>query len=338
MDQKTFLTYERKVAKLIVNSRKTNRLSSAYLLYGQRNAPLKECALFIAKSLGCEKDLLACDQCDSCMRFEKGIHPDFILISGENQTIKKEDIQNLTAKFSLSAFEKNHRLCYVIHQVENITTQAANNILKFLEEPKEGQVAILTTYNLDRVLPTIRSRAIPLRIDPINPNALMEELESHPLSLFDLHSQKKKKKEDIYLSHGECYFLSQFFATKESAEEAVTSNDNFREGYLAAETILNALCISNEEASYTLLRQAGQKKGSACYNWMYSILHEVFAATLIGENSENHPFHDVISHLEEHKDAIKRTDDVIKEALAFRLVNFNPILMAGRVAAALEGD
>lgn len=337
MDKETFLTYEPKAAKLFINSRKMGRLSSAYLLYGQRNAPLKETALFLAKSLGCENELLACDNCDACRRFNLGVHPDFVLIDGENETIKKENIQNLEQKFSLSALEQNHRLCYVIHRIDNITEKAANTILKFLEEPKEGQIAILTTYNLDRVLATIRSRTISVRIDPIDPEGLCEELSQMTFS-YPEQEGKKKKKEDSRLSCGECYFLSRFFSSKEEVEQAILSNDNFREGYFAAETFLNAFAISKDEASFAILKQAGMKKGAACYNWMYLMIHEIFTAALTQDNDENNPFHDIISLLKKEKEKIQQADEVVKEALAFRQVNYNPILMAARLAMVLEGE
>ena len=227
MNKETFLKSEAKAAKLFINSRKTGRLSSAYLLYGERNAPLKESALFLAKSLGCEKDLLACDECDSCKRFDKGIHPDFVLIDGETTRIKKEDIQNLQDKFSESAFEKGHRLCYVIHRVENITEKAANTILKFLEEPREGQVAILTSYNIDKVLKTILSRSVLVRIDPIDEKEMQRELLENPIVLSDNDEDKKKKKkeEDISFNEGEAYILSHHFSSYESVKRRCKTID-----------------------------------------------------------------------------------------------------------------
>lgn len=333
MDKETFEKYESKACKLIVNSRKMNRLSSAYLLYGQRNAPLLDTALFIAKSLGCERGYLACDECDSCKRFNNGVHPDFVLIDGQNQRIKKEDIQNLETKFSKSAFEKNHRLCYVINRIENITEIAANTILKFLEEPKEGQVAILTTYNLEKVLKTIRSRSIEVRIDPIDPKALMEELENTEIEFNN--DGKKKKKENLRLSAGECYVLSQFFSDKKAVLKALNEDTSFHEGYQMAEDILNALATSKAEGAYSILRQTSQKHTSTCYNWMYLTIHDVFAATLLDTNNEDNPFHDIIDILRKDLRKVKEADDIVKEALAYQHVNYNQTLLAARLAKVL---
>lgn len=257
MDKDTFLKYEPKAAKLFINSRKIGRLSSAYLLYGERNAPLKETALYLAKSLGCENDLLACDECDSCKRFNKGIHPDFVLIDGETTRIKKEDIQSLQDKFSESAFEKGHRLCYVIHRIENITEKAANTILKFLEEPREGQVAILTSYNIDKVLKTILSRSVLVRIDPLDMDKMQRELIDNPIIL---SGEKKKKEEEIRFNDGQAYILSHNFSSYESVKETLLQDTSFLEGYQIAESFLNDLTVSSSQAGYTLLLQTSLKK------------------------------------------------------------------------------
>lgn len=335
MDKDTFLHYEPKAAKLFINSRKTGRLSSAYLLYGERNAPLKETALFLAKSLGCEKDVLACDECDSCRRFNKGIHPDFVLIDGETTRIKKEDIQNLQDKFSESAFEKGHRLCYVIHRVENITEKAANTILKFLEEPREGQVAILTSYNIDKVLKTILSRSVLVRIDPLDMDKMQKDLVDNPILL---SGEKKKKEEEIRFNEGQAYILSRYFSSYESVKKTLTEDNSFLEGYQIAECFLNDLTVSSSQAGYTLLLQTSMKKGASCYNWMYLILHDVFASVLLDNVQDDNPFKDIIQKLSKNKDKIARADAVVKEALAYQHINYNPTLLSARLIRALDEE
>ncbi len=335
MDKDTFLKYEPKAAKLFINSRKTGRLSSAYLLYGERNAPLKETALYLAKSLGCENDLLACDECDSCKRFNKGIHPDFVLIDGETTRIKKEDIQSLQDKFSESAFEKGHRLCYVIHRIENITEKAANTILKFLEEPREGQVAILTSYNIDKVLKTILSRSVLVRIDPLDMDQMQRELINNPIIL---SGEKKKKEEEIRFNDGQAYILSHYFSSYESVKETLLQDTSFLEGYQIAESFLNDLTVSSSQAGYTLLLQTSLKKGTSCYNWMYLILHDVFASVLLDNVKEDNPFRDIIQKLSKNKDKIARADAVVKEALAYQHINYNPTLLSARLIRALDEE
>lgn len=332
MDKKTFERYESKLCRLFLNSRKSQRLSGAYLLYGQRNAPLKDSALFLAQSLGCEKELLACGECDSCKRFKEGVRPDFVLIDGEFSTIKKGDIQALENKFSLSALEKGHRLTYVIHRVENITEEAANSLLKFLEEPKVGQVAFLTTYNLDKVLPTILSRSLTMRVDPIEPKEFMKELQDH---LFVLQEEGKKDK-TVQLNTTEAYLFSCFFSSLEDVENIIKEDSNYKTGMEVAEAFLNDLAFNYKQACFTLLRESTQIKDSKCYNWIYLTLQNVFSSILLDEDDPDNPFHDVIVSLAKNKKSIRRGQNIINEALAYRQLNYNNILTISRLLTALD--
>lgn len=106
MDKETFEKTQPKLAKLFLNSRKSNRLSHAYLLYGEINSPLVDSAMYLAKSLYCTKDLLACNSCLECQKFEENNHPDFTFIDGRAKGLKKEDINYLSEKYSLGTVEK----------------------------------------------------------------------------------------------------------------------------------------------------------------------------------------------------------------------------------------
>lgn len=327
MDKETLLKYEPKLAKLFINSRKKNRLANAYLLYGNRNAPLKETAIYLAKSLGCEKDYLACDDCASCHRFNNGIRPDFQLVDGEINTIKKDDVKGLEEAFSLSALEKNHRLTYVINRIENITEEASNALLKFLEEPKEGQVAFLTSYNIERVLPTIRSRSLEIRVDPLDLKSFYEEL---------LSTTFKSGKEEVHLSTTEAFILTRFYSELSEIEELL-QDDSFLEGFQAAESFLNDLITDSKLAGFNLLKATQQIKDYQCYNWLYLTLNEVFTLALLKDDSDN-PFVEVISILRTHSKAIEDCQKIIKEALALKQINLNPTLVIARLIKVINEE
>ena len=319
---------EPKLYRLFLNSRKNNRVAGAYLLYGQRNAPLKETARYLSQSLSCERDVFACNECPSCLRFLNHTHPDFILIDGENKTIKKEDIHALEEKFSQTAFEKGHRLTYVIHCVENRTEEAANAILKFLEEPKSGQVAFLTSYNPDKVLKTILSRSLSIRVDPIDPKGFQTKLEER-----EFVSGKKK----IHLSAGASYILSRLFSDEEEVRKRIEENGSFLTGYQAAEDFFTALPASFNKASYVLLLEISQRKDSACYNWLYLTINEIFSMVLLDEKDEDNPFNDIIRELSKKKENVRNGQKIISEALSLRQLNLNPTLVAAKLSLALKG-
>ena len=142
-----------------------DQLAHAYLLSGEAGTPLKETALFLAKSILCDHpDPLADEECVTCQRIAHDEYPDFVFLNGEEESIKKEDVRETLNLFQKTPLERKGVMIYVIHLVENMTPEAVNSLLKFLEEPNDYTYAILTTQNEDKVLPTIVSRCEKLRL------------------------------------------------------------------------------------------------------------------------------------------------------------------------------
>lgn len=160
LEQKQPLVY-----RTFSNALKTGKVSHAYLLSGEAGTPLKETAFFLAKSLLCDHPSpLADEHCRTCLRIDHGNYPDLLLLDGEKATIKKEDVQEIVADFAKTPLEEKGLMIYIIHLVENMTVEAVNSLLKFLEEPSKNTYAILTTENEARVLPTIVSRCESMRM------------------------------------------------------------------------------------------------------------------------------------------------------------------------------
>lgn len=143
----------------------THRLAHAYLLSGEAGAPLKETALFLAKSILCDHPTPMADEtCLTCTRIDHRTYSDFIFLDGEADSIKKDDVQEVLGDFSKTPLESKGIMVYIIHLVENMTVEAVNSLLKFLEEPSKNTYAILTTENEARLLPTIVSRCECMRM------------------------------------------------------------------------------------------------------------------------------------------------------------------------------
>ncbi len=142
-----------------------DQLAHAYLLTGEAGTPLKETARYLAKSIICDHpNPLACEECITCQRIDHEEYPDFVFLDGEEESIKKEDVQETLTLFQKTPLERKGVMIYVIHLVENMTLEAVNSLLKFLEEPSPWTYAILTTQNEEKVLPTIVSRCEKLRL------------------------------------------------------------------------------------------------------------------------------------------------------------------------------
>ena len=166
--------YQPLVYQTFSNALTNHTLSHAYLLDGEEGTPLKEVAFFLAKSLVCDHpNPYACDTCLSCTRFDEGSYTDFYFFDGGESTIKKESVLGLEKAFSMTSVESKGVLLYVIHNVENMTIEAINALLKFLEEPSKSVYAFLTTSNASNVLPTIKSRSQNLAIQLIKREKLL---------------------------------------------------------------------------------------------------------------------------------------------------------------------
>jgi len=145
-----------------------HRAAHAYLFTGPRGVGKQKTALQMAKSLLCSEinDGESCDRCTECIRIDHGNHPDVHLIAPEGGSIKIAQIRDLRREFSLRAVEATRKV-YILLEAESMTREAANSLLKFLEEPSGLVTAILITENPSGILPTIRSRCQMIRFQEL---------------------------------------------------------------------------------------------------------------------------------------------------------------------------
>lgn len=158
------------------------RLTQAYLFVGPEGVGKQLFARKLAQCLLCARrpsaELEACGECTSCRPFLAGNHPDLLYV--EREAGKRE----LTvAKFIGDRDQRGKTgLCHdlalrpvagsrkiaVINDADTMNDEAANALLKTLEEPPEGGMLILIASNLDSLLPTIRSRCQLVRFGPLS--------------------------------------------------------------------------------------------------------------------------------------------------------------------------
>lgn len=166
-------------SKIIMNSLRKERISHAYLLQGGRGTGKKSLATLFAKSLFCidKTDIHPCEECHVCRRIQSGNHPDVHWIEPDGHSIKIDQIKRLQAEFTYSGLESEQKV-YILTAAHTLTVNAANRILKFLEEPNNQTTALLLTEQGGQILPTIRSRCQIIDLQPLNELDFKKELET----------------------------------------------------------------------------------------------------------------------------------------------------------------
>lgn len=155
---------------LFVSDIENNCVTHAYLIDENNYSDSFNLILSFVKSILCEHKYIKnskCSNCSLCKRIEDGNYPEVKIISADGMYIKKQQIIELQQEFSRSAVEGKKRI-YIIKDCEKMRTEAANSMLKFLEEPEDDIVAILMTNNINNVLSTIISRCKIIKLNNLS--------------------------------------------------------------------------------------------------------------------------------------------------------------------------
>lgn len=143
----------------------------AFLFYGQEGTGKKLVAKEFAKHLFCEKGT-ACGRCNPCIKLERGSHPDLIVIEGDN-SIGIDQSRMLSKEICEYPYESEKRVI-IIDQAETLTREAANALLKTLEEPPPYNHFFLITSAEKEIPPTIRSRCNRVFFTPLSREQLKQ--------------------------------------------------------------------------------------------------------------------------------------------------------------------
>ena len=166
------------VIKSLTNTLKTDKLSHAYLVVGEDSLYSDEFILSFVKAIFClenkNKEFYSCENCKNCNSINHGNYVDFYKLSSET-SIKKDEIQTLKSDLSVKSFYG--KKIYWIKDIEKMTEQAANSLLKILEEPEDDIIAILSCKNISAILPTIISRCQQVKLIGHSENIEIEQNE-----------------------------------------------------------------------------------------------------------------------------------------------------------------
>lgn len=259
------------VLRYLSHGLEINRLSPSLLFVGPEGVGKKTTALGLAKFFQCARTRnsglaspsLCCDQCPACSRVNAQNHTDVLLINRpfqaallrekpESQTaIKIEAIRHLDKFLRLRAMEGRRRVA-IIDEAERMTHEAANALLKVLEEPPTNTQIVLIAVDLHSLLPTIVSRCSVLTFKPVPTPILVEWLErtqgiahEEAEKLAD-HSGGSFAKALAHKERGDTSFDLSAYACDEFFE-LLSQTQWHKEGRKKAEQLINQLIASAQK-------------------------------------------------------------------------------------------
>ncbi len=148
-----------KAKRMLSRSLAAGRVPHAYIFKGPEGVGKRLFARGVAAAVNCrDKERIgACGVCSSCKKFRSMNHPDFQVVSPEKGVIKIDQIRRLTKELSYPPYESTMRVV-VLEDVQTMRREAANSLLKTLEEPPENNLLILTAEASQEILATLTSR------------------------------------------------------------------------------------------------------------------------------------------------------------------------------------
>lgn len=159
--------------KILRKALQKDRIPNSMLFCGLEGVGKKSMALVLAKAMNCEREKDdACEVCASCKAINRGNFPDVMVITPDGNMIKIDQMRILKQTAHLRPMKGKRRI-FIVTEAEKMNEEAANSLLKILEEPPLFSHIILVTQNLDMIKPTIKSRCQILSFQPI----LREDIE-----------------------------------------------------------------------------------------------------------------------------------------------------------------
>lgn len=177
-----------RIKKLLQRAVAEDRIGQSLLMAGPRGVGKYQFAVALAQALNCEqvKQGVPCGSCVACLRIERGEHADVRTILRESkdpsfkkepksQFVKIDQIRPMCEQAQFRPYEGRRRV-FIIDDAEWLRHEAANSLLKTLEEPPSTSLVILVTSKPYVLLETVRSRCQMLNFAPLSASEIEEHL------------------------------------------------------------------------------------------------------------------------------------------------------------------
>lgn len=152
------------------------KLHHSYLLCGPAGSGKHTLARLLCAAMECTAAEKPCLRCPQCHKVLHGTHPDIITVDDpDRKTLPVKLIRDTCADLYVRPNEGAKKI-YLIPRAQDLNPQGQNALLKCMEEPPAYGVFLLLTDNAERLLPTVRSRCVELRLQPLADAVLLPAL------------------------------------------------------------------------------------------------------------------------------------------------------------------
>ncbi|MBO5896573.1 MAG: hypothetical protein J6Q83_04675 [Clostridia bacterium] len=160
------VNFSEKVLESLDNLFVDGRCPHALLIDGGSELQRAALARLGAKMIVCSnQERTPCGACESCRKADEGIHPDIITVAkpDDRKSFAKADVKKMVADAYLTPNDSDKKV-YIISEVQQMTEESQNLLLKILEEPPTYTAFILTSYTANAVIGTVLSRVSRIRL------------------------------------------------------------------------------------------------------------------------------------------------------------------------------
>jgi DNA polymerase-3 subunit delta' len=166
---------------LLRRSLDEGRLAHAYMITGPRHLGKMTLAMDLARAVNCTASERPCGECAQCDRISRGLHTDVKIVEVDKDQVKSrvmiaiDQVREMQREVSLAPFEGASRVI-IIDQAERLSEEAANGLLKTLEEPPDQVVLVLLAPDTGVMATTLSSRCQILELKRVSGATIVDAL------------------------------------------------------------------------------------------------------------------------------------------------------------------
>ena len=244
------------------------RLPHALLLTGLPGLGKGVLADAIVRQLLCEAaslDTGPCGRCTACAQLGAGTHPDYIKVELEEDAsvIKVDQIRSLSEKLSLSSHQGGYKVV-VLNPADSMNINAANSLLKTLEEPSDNTVLVLVCERPSQLPATVRSRCQQIKVDVPGQDVALQWLAAQGI--------EGPAKTYLQMAHG---------APLEALKQAQAGSIEARRGHFDSLVAI----LEGRTAPLTIAQSWAKEEDVQGIRWMRDWLMDLLRIAMTGQTS-----------------------------------------------------